>query len=89
MEASGLSFIQNKKNILTTFFFFFWIACWLEMTSVKMANPPRWAKTETLKMIQQILLLWFKGFSFPRSVPLLLQQVTMYSAQLPVSLLVL
>lgn len=33
------------------------------MTSVKMANPPRWAKTETLKMIQQILSLWFTGES--------------------------
>lgn len=43
--------------------YFFWIACWLEMTSVKMANSPRWAKSETLKMIQQILSLWFTGES--------------------------
>lgn len=62
-EASGLYFIQNRKKQILTTFFFFLIACWLEMTSVKLANSPRWAKSETLKMIQQILSLWFTGES--------------------------
>lgn len=58
-EATGLHFIQNRKKESSLFFLL--IAFWLEMTRVKLANSPRWAKSETLKMIQQILSLWFTG----------------------------